>query len=347
MAGGFSNQKKTDEITYDQIVRDVRAGHFKPVYYLMGEEAYYIDRVADFIVNTVLTPEERDFNLVTIFGANAEIDAIMTAAKSYPMGAQYLVVLVKEAQNLKNLDRLALYFQQVQPTTILIFCHKNGTIDRRLKVTSLIKKEGVLFESKKLYENQLVTFVRDYLKRKHLAASPEVPEMMAAYIGSDLNRMVSELDKLILALPASEKVITVEQVRGSISMTREFSVFEFQDALMQKDVLKANQIMKFFDSNPRAYPLQAILPTIFKAFANLMVSYYAPTKTENGIAQWMGINPWQVRKNILPGMRNYSGVKVMNIIHAIRRTDARSKGIDNPSTPGGELLKELVYFILH
>ena len=217
MAGYTSNYKrKSAGITYEQIIRDVQAGNIKPVYYLMGDESYYIDRLADFIVNAVLKPEEQDFNLMTFFGAEADIDAIIAAARSYPMAAQHLVIVVKEAQGLKNLSRLEYYFRQIQPSTVLIFCHKNGIIDRRQKVATLINKEGVLFESKKLYDNQLAPFVQNYLRRKHFAAGPGAAEMVADFIGSDLNRIASELDKLILALPKGEQTITVDWVKEHI-----------------------------------------------------------------------------------------------------------------------------------
>lgn len=347
MAGYSNFKKKPAGITYEQIVRDVQAGNIKPIYYLMGDEGYYIDRVADFIVDSVLQPEERDFNLMTFFGAEADIDAIITAARSYPMAAQHLVIVVKEAQGLKHLEHLEFYLRQVQPTTVLIFCHKNGTIDRRLKVPTMINKVGVLFESKKLYDNQLPTFVQNYLRRKHLTAAPGAAEMVADFIGADLNRIASELDKLILTLPENQKMITIDEVQKNIGISKNYNNFELQDAIGNKDVLKANRIVKYFDSNEKANPIQATLSVLFKYFSNLMLSFYAPQRTEQGLAAWLGMTEWQVRKNVLPAMRNYSAMKVMNILAEIRRTDARSKGAEGSHTPNGELLKELIYFILH
>lgn len=348
MAGSTpSFKKKPAGISYEYVVHDVQAGNLKPVYYLMGDESYYIDHIADFIVDTVLKPEERDFNLVTFFGAEAKIDDVLTTAKAYPMGASHLVVLVKEAQNLKHIDRLELYFRQMQPSTILIFCHKNGTLDRRLKVVALIQKEGVLFESKKLYDHQLPAFVANYLKRRKVAAEPGAGEMLAEFVGSDLNRLASELDKLILSLPKGGKTVTVEMVRENIGISKNFNVFEFQDALAQKNVAKANQIAKYFYSNPKENPLQMVLASVFRYFSTAMQAYYAPDKSERGIAAWLGVSDWQVRKNVMPVLRSYSGIKVMQIIAEVRRTDARSKGVDNPATSNEDLLKELVYFILH
>ncbi len=348
MAGYTSKyKKKANDITYEQIVRDVQAGNIKPIYYLMGEESYYIDHVADFIVDTLLRPEERDFNLLTFYGADADIDAIITAARSFPMAAQHLVVLVKEAQGLKHLDHLEFYFRQMQPSSVLIFCHKNGTIDRRLKVATLINKEGVLFESKKLYDSQLPAFIQNYLRRKRVAVAPGAAEMLAEFVGADLNRLASELDKLILALPEGEKVISTTLVQENIGLTKNYNIFELQDALGVKDVLRVNRIAKYFESNEKANPIQLTLGILFKYFTNLMLAFYAPDKTEQGLASWLGQTPWQVRKNVMPAMQHYNAMKTMLILGEIRRTDARSKGSEGSHVSNGDLLKELLFFIMH
>lgn len=347
MAATYTAKKKSPGITYEQIVRDVRGGNIKPVYYLMGEESYYIDRVADFIVQSVLKPDEQEFSLLTLYGPDTDVESIMTAARAYPMGSQYMVVLVKEAQNLKHFDRFELYFRQIQPTTILIFCHKNGTIDRRKTVASLIAKQGVLFESKKLYDSQLPPFVVDYMRRRRVAIDTEAAELLSAYVGADLNRLSSEMDKLIVALPEGARSVTADLVKQNIGVTRNFNVFELQDALGVKDVFRVFGIAKYFDSNPKENPVQMILPSLFKYFSNIMLAFYAPDKSERGIAAWLGMTEWQVRKNVLPPMKVYSGVKVMQILSEIRRTDARSKGVGNPSISNGDLMKELLYFILH
>jgi len=341
-----TNPKKTP-VTHESIIRDVRAGHIKPVYYLMGEESYYIDRIADFLVSALLKPEERDFNLITLFGADTTVENIITTARNFPMGADRLVVVVREAQNVAGMERLELYLKQPQPSTVLIVCHKNGTLDRRKKLATLIDKTGVLFESKRLYDSQLPTFIRDYLKRKRRTMEPEAVEMMAEYVGADLNRMAGELDKLCLAASAGEEVITKALVERNIGISKEYNVFELQDALARKDVLRANRIAAYFDKNPKQNPIQKTLPALFRFFSNLMLAYYAPQRTEKGIADWLGVAEWQVRRSVLPAMRCYSGVKVMKIISEIRRTDARSKGVGNSGTSNGDLMKELLYFILH
>lgn len=341
------NSKRTPSVTYEAIVREVQAGNIKPVYYLMGEESYYIDRIADLIVASVLLPEERDFNLVTLFGAETNVDNVINMAKGFPMGAKRLVVHVKEAQALQNIDRLEYYLGHPQASTVLILCHKNGTIDRRKKIVRLIEKCGVLFESKKLYDSQLPTFVKDYLRRKKVSIAPEAAALMGEFVGSDLNRMASELDKLCLSLPENASNVTVEMVKQNIGMSRDFNIFELQEALVNRNVLEANLIAKYFDLNPKANAIQKTLSMLFRFFSNLMLSFYAPDKSERGLAAWLGMSEWQIRRNVLPAMRNYSGTKVLRIIGEIRRTDARSKGVDNPGTSNGDLMKELLFFILH
>ena len=340
------NRKNTGP-TYENIVRDIRAGNIKSIYYLMGEESYYIDRMADFIVDSLLTPEERDFNLTTFFGPETNIDDVINACKGFPMGAQRVVVCIKEAQGLRNLERLEFYLKQPQPSTVLICCHKNGSLDRRKKICALIEKNGVLFESKKLYDSQLPTFIRDYLKRKKVAIDSEAAAMLGEYVGTDLNRLAGELDKLCIALPAGTNSITSDIVRRNVALTREFNIFELQDAFVRKDVRKIAQIEHYFNSNPKDFSLQKTLSMLFKFFTNLMLSYYSPDKTEHGIANWLGVTDWQAKRNVIPAMRNYTGVKVMHILEKIRRTDARSKGVDNPATSDNDLMKELFFYILH
>lgn len=340
-------KSSTSGISHEDIVRDVRAGKLMPVYYLMGEESYYIDHIADFIVASVLTPEERELALITVFGADTDIDRIMIAAQQFPMGASRLVIVVKEAQALKHIERLDAYLQRIQPTTILIFCHKNGSLDKRTKIASSIAKVGVVFESKKLYDKDLPKFVNSYLKRKGIASEPGVAETVSEFVGSDLNRLASELDKLIIALPAGQKIITLPMVRQVIAASKNFTIFELQDALGEKNVEKVNKIAKYFDDNPKDNPIQQVLPSLFKYFTNVMLAFYAPVKTESGIAQELGLSDWQVRKNVIPPMRAYSARKVMGILSEIRRTAARCNGIGKGDISNGDLMKELYFFILH
>ena len=338
---------KKEGVTYEEIVRAVRAGNFSPVYYLMGEESYYIDKVSEFIVDSALKEEERDFNLTVCYGADVTADEVVNAAKRFPMMAQRQVVWVREAQNLQGKERLSFYLEHPQPTTVLILCHKHGVLDRRKKLASDIQKAGILFESKKLYESQLPGFVSAYLRRKGVAMEQNAVMMVCESVGSDLSRLSGELDKLVLALPEGETRIGASFVERHVGVSKEFNNFELVSALVAKDVLKVNRIVKYFNDNPKNFSLQLTLSVMFGFFCNLMLAYYAPKRTEEGIAEWTEQPRWQVGRNILPAMRNYTGVKVMQIIGKLRETDAKSKGVGNTMATPGDLLKELAYFILH
>lgn len=339
--------QKREGISYEEIVRDVRARQLKPVYYLMGEESYYIDRISDFIVQSVLAEEQKDFNLTVLYGSDTDIGTVVNAAQRYPMMSDYQVVVVREAQSLNGKEKLVHYLEHPQPSTILVFCHKHGVLDRRKKLAAELQKVGVLFESKRLYDNQLPPFATSYLKRKGVGLEPQAALLLCEHVGSDLNRLAAELDKLALAVPEGNSRVDVSLVEALIGISKDYNNFELVAALVARDIYKANQIVKYFNSNPRSYSIQMTLSVLFNFFSNLMLSYYAPRRTEEGIAEWVEQPRWQVARNILPAMRNYSGVKVMQIIAELRQTDAKSKGVNNPNTEDGELLRQLIFFILH
>ena len=335
------------ETTYEEIARDLKNRVYKPVYYLMGEESYYIDRISDYIAQTVLTEEEREFNQTILYGVDTDVASIINAAKRYPMMSEYQVVIVKEAQNVKNIEELSYYLQKPLMSTILVICHKNGVLDKRKKLAAEISKIGVLFESKKMKDAQLPGFIASYLKRKQVDIEPKASEMMAEFVGTDLNRMAGELDKLIITLPTGSRRITPEQIERNIGVSKDYNNFELRNALLTRDVLKANKIIKYFEENPKTNPIQSTLSVLFGFFSNLMLAYYAPDKTEQGIANQLSLQPTWKAKEYMAAMRVYSGVKCMQIIGEIRYCDARSKGVDNASISDGDLLRELVYKILH
>ena len=335
------------ETTYEEIARNLKNKIYAPVYFLMGEEDYYIDRIADYILEHVLTETEKEFNQTVLYGSDTDIVTVINAAKRYPMMSKYQVLVVKEAQNLKNLEELSYYLKKPMPSTILVICYKHGSLDKRKKLTAELDKAGVLFESKKLKDAQLPGFITSYLKRKQVEIEPKASEMMAEFVGTDLNRMAGELEKLIITLPKGQRRITPEQIERNIGISKDFNNFELRNALIEKDVFKANQIVKYFEENPKNNPLQVTLAVLFNFFSNLMLAYYAPEKNEQGIAAQLSLrSPWQAR-DYQAAMRRYTGVKVMKIIEAIRQCDVRSKGVGNASISDGELLRELVYLILH
>ena len=335
------------EITCDDILKELRAKQYRPVYYLMGEEPYYIDLIADYITDNILTETEKEFNLTVVYGADVDIATVINAAKRYPMMSEHQVVVVKEAQNIRNMEELSYYLQKPLLSTILVICHKHGVLDRRKKLAAEIEKTGVLFESKKVKDAQLPAFITSYMKRKGIDVEPKATAMLADFVGADLSRLTGELEKLIITLPKGHTRVTPEQIEKSIGISKDYNNFELRSALVEKDVLKANKIIKYFEENPKTNPIQMTLSLLFGFFSNLMLAYYAPEKSEQGIANMLGLRtPWQA-KDYLAAMRRYNGVKTMQIIGEIRYADAKSKGVGNPSLSDGDILRELVFKILH
>ena len=326
-------------VTYESVMHDLKARDFKPIYYLMGDESYYIDKISDWIAENVLQPEEKDFNQTVLFGSDVNASQIVDAAKRYPMMSEYQVIIVKEAQNVKNVEPIEKYLKAPMSSTILVMCHKNGTIDgRKREYVKAIQQAGVLFESKKLRERDLPSFIEQYLKGREASIDPKSTQMIADAIGADLSRLTGELDKVLLSLPESDRRVTPQVVEDQIGVSKDYNAFEFRDAIVNRNILKANQIIKYFDENPKAGGLYALLPMMFSYFQNLMLSYYCPQKgSQEALAQWLDMkSPWGAR-DYITGMRNYSGMKVMQIISKI----------DNPNTAPGELMKELIFFTLH
>lgn len=336
------------EYTYEGIIRELHAKQYRPVYYLMGDEPFYIDKIADYIADNVLTDTEKEFNQTILYGGDIDnVSTIINAAKRYPMMSEYQVIIVKEAQSIPGMDELVYYLQKPLKSTILVICHKHGTLDKRKKLAAEIEKAGILFESKKLKDAQLPTFITSYIKQKGYDIDPKATAMLAEFVGADLSRLVGEMEKLIITTSKNSTKITPEQIEKNIGISKDYNNFELRSALIEKDVLKANKIVKYFEENPKTNPIQVTLSLLFSFFANLMMAYYAPEKSEQGIASFVGLKtPWQAKEYMI-AMRRYSGVKTMQIINEIRTTDAKSKGVENSSLSDADLLRELVFKILH
>lgn len=335
-------------VTFQSIMQDLKNRSFAPFYLLMGDESYYIDSISDYIASHVLSPEECDFNQTICFGSDVTAVQVADMARRYPMMAEYQVIIVKEAQNIRSLEALEKYLKNPVKSTILVWCHKNGKIDARKKVFGLAQSVGVVFESKKLRDYQLPDFIQNYLKPKKISIDPKSCQMIADYIGADLSRIVSELDKILIYLPEDDRRITPEVVEKEVGVSKDFNAFELRNAIVSKDVFKANQIIKYFDNNPKAGSLYSFLPLLFSFFQNLMIIHYSPNKSsEQDIARALDLKSAWGSKDFITGLRNYSARKTMEIISKIREVDGKSKGLDNPNTGAGELMKELIFFILH
>lgn len=338
--------EKTTGTTYDSIMRALKAGNFSPIYILMGDEPYFLDKITDYIADNVLQPEERDFNQSVVFGSDVTAAQVVDLAREFPMMATHRVVIVKEAQSLKNADLLVKYLATPVPSTILVLCYKGGKVDR--SVLAKAKTSGIVFESKKKRDYELPDFIMGYLKLRGVTIDNKSASMIAEHIGADLSRLTSELEKVMISLPANDRRITPDVVEQQIGVSKDFNVFELKNAIVTINIFKANQIIKYFDNNPKAGSLYSFVPLLFNYFQNLMIAHYAPEKTnENALANYLELKSSWAAKEYITGMRNYSATKVLNIIHMIKVTDAKSKGIGNVSTSTGDLAKELLFFILH
>ena len=346
----------TSGTAYRQILQELQKGIYKPIYYLMGDEPFFIDSISDYIREHALPEEARDFNQIVIYANETNMNEIIQRARAYPMGSDRQVIIVKEAQHLMKKesdstgvasDILASYLQKPQTSTVLVFCHKNGVLDRRKKIVAMIEKAGVLFESKKIKDDALPEFIEEYLHERKLKMSPKGISMMCESVGADLSRMNGELDKLFNALPEGTQEITPEFIEERVGVSKDYNIFEFRDALVNKNIQKANMIASYYESNPKTYPIQLVTAAIFPYFANLMLAFYAPDKTDKGIADQLDLkSTWAVRE-YTTGMRNYTATQTMQIITTIRKYDGKSKGVDATANTGEGLLKELLYLILH
>lgn len=341
--------EKKATVTFDAIMRDLKSGKYAPVYILMGDESYYIDRITDYIAENVLEPDDRDFNQTVVFGADTTAAQVVDMAKGYPvMPAAHRVVIVKEAQGLKSLDALERYFEKPLASTLLVIAYKNGTIDRRKKVVGKAEAVGVVFESKKKRDYELPAFIETYLKKNHVAIDPKSAAMIAEHIGADLSRLISELDNVMISLPDDNRRVTPDIVEREIGVSKEFNIFELRTAIIERNVFKANQIVKYFDKNPKAGSLFSCLPLLYTFFQNLMVAFYAPDKNnDNNLAAFLELKSVWALKDYRVGMRNFSAMKTLQILAKIRETDAKSKGLDSLNTSTDDLMRELIFFILH
>lgn len=339
---------KKDTNQHVAILQDIRERRFKPVYLLMGDESYYIDLICDAIIANALNETERDFNQTILYGADVDDFAlVVNAAKRFPMMAERQLIVVKEAQNIKGIDNLSYYLQKPLMSTILVICYKNGTL-RNKKIIAGIESIGVVYESKKLYDNQLPAFINNYVAAKSLSIEPKAVSMLADFVGNDLSRLSGELDKLAISLPEGSMRITPETVERNVGISKDFNNYELLNAIISRNASKVAQIVQYFEHNPKNNPLVVTISVLFNFFSNLMLCYYSPDKSESGIMKELNLRSSFQARDYLAAMRSYNAFKCIDIIALLHQYDARSKGIGSgASSNDGDLLKELVFKILY
>lgn len=330
-------------LSYNQIVSEIKSGKFRPIYFLMGEEAYYIDKLTKLIEKSALREEERSFNQAVLYGRDTDVRTVIGEAKRYPMMAERVVIIVKEAQQLRKIEDLEPYVQNPQTSTVLVLAHKYKTLDKRKKLYKSLSNDHILFESKKLYENQIADWIGDNLKSRGFDSNMKSRQLLAESLGTDLGRIDSELEKLELIL---EKGSTIDehQIEENIGISKDYNNFELIKALGKKDFVKAIKIQQYFKANPKDNPMVVTVSLLFGFFSKLMMVHQAKDKSPKGIASLLRINPFFVQ-DYQQGALNYDLKKLARIIHYLRECDMKSKGVGNSSTPDDELLRELIFKI--
>lgn len=322
-----------------QIITDIKKGTVAPIYFLMGEEPYYIDGITRFIENNLLTEEEKGFNQRILYGRDVTVEEIVSNAKRYPMMAERQVVIVKEAQDLtQTIENLVSYVENPQPTTVLVICYKYKTLDKRKKLSKLLKQNGVLFESKKLYENQVPDWIRRVMKGKGYTITHKAAQMLTEFLGNDLSKVNNELEKLQLIIKPKEQ-ITPEIVEENIGISKDFNNFELQNAIGARDVKKAFGIVQYFAHNPKNHPLVITIALMYSFFSKLLI--YHSLTDKSVAASALGVSPYFV-KDYQTASRNFPMKNISAIIASIREVDMKSKGVGAANLPQGELLKELL-----
>lgn len=317
-----------------------------PIYFLMGDEAYFIDQLTDYIAQNVLSEAEKAFNQTVIYGKDTDIANVINSAKRYPMMAPYQVVIVKEAQNIRNIDDLVYYAQKPLKSTILVVNYKYKTLDKRKRLVKELEKNGVLFESKKLYDNQVPDWITKYLSKRGFQVQPTAALLLSEFLGAELGKIVMELDKLVLVLPKGEKLITSVHIEENIGISKDYNNIELQNALSKKDHLKAFRIVEHFGQNQKDNPFVVTIGMLYSFFNKIIVYYFLADKSKQSVAAALKINPYFVA-DYQNAAKVFPPKKAVEIISLLREYDLKSKGVGNISATPGDLLKELVYKILN
>lgn len=333
-------------VTHEEIISDLKNRIFKPVYFLAGEEPYYIDLITEYIQEKVLPESEKAFNQIILYGEDTNIAAIIDTARRFPMMSSHQVLIIKEAQSLKKLEDLIIYLEKPLLSTILVFSYKYKTIDKRTKLYKSLESHGVYFESARIRDYLIPGWIERYLMLKGIKTDPSASALLTEYLGTDLHKIVNELDKLIITLPEGKPYITTALIEKNIGISKDYNNFELQKAIGEKNILRANMIVHYFADNPRDNPLTLSIASLFGFFSKLLTFHYLTDKSKNNVAAVLKVNPFFV-KDYESSASKYNVARTVQIISLLRVYDMRSKGFGDAGTEPGDLLKELVFKILH
>jgi DNA polymerase-3 subunit delta len=329
-----------------KIVNDIKAGNIKPIYFLMGEESYYIDKLSDYIEDKVLSEDEKGFNQTVLYGRDVTIEDIVSTAKRYPMMSERQVVIVKEAQDLsRTIDKIESYAENPMPSTVLVICYKYKTLDKRKKVTKLLAKNGIVYESKKLYENQVGDWIKRVLAGKKYSIEPKANAMLVEFLGTDLSKINNELDKLQIILPKGS-TITPKHIEDNIGFSKDFNVFELRKAIGDRNQLRAYTIADNFAQNPKDNPIVMTTSLVFSFFVQLLKYHGLKDKNPSNVAKVLGVNPFFLKDYDI-ALKNYPMRKVSQIVTSLRDVDVKSKGVGANALPQSDLLREMLFKIFN
>lgn len=334
-----------------KILNDLKTRKYAPVYFLQGEETYYIDVISNFIEQNVLTEAEKGFNQVVLYGKDVTMAAVLTNARRFPMMAERQVVIVKEAQEIQDINKdigsklLLDYLTKQVPSTVLVFCHKHKNLDKRRELGKKIEKLATTLTTKKSYDNQLPDFVGEYVSEKKVSMDDKAILALCEFVGNDLHRLANEIDKLIISLPAGES-ISVERVMNQVGVSKEYNIFELQRAILAKDPLLANKIVNYFESNTRKNPIMPVVAFLYSFFSKLLAASQAADKSDKGLVSELKVSPYAARDYTL-ALRQYPQQKIMDNISSLRDADLKLKGVNTGSADEGQIFRELIWRLMN
>ncbi len=331
---------------YEIILQNLKKKVYHPIYLLQGEEPFYIDEISNYLEKSVLSESEKSFNQTIFYGKDTEPVTIAEASLRYPMMAEKQVIIVKEAQSLKNIEELGSYAERPMPSTILVLNYKYKNLDARTRLCKAIQAKGVILTTRKMYENQVPAWIEKYIKQYNYTIDPQAAQILTDSLGTELSKIANELNKLLIAVKDTNR-ITPAHIEENIGFSKDFNLFELQDAIGSKNIFKANQIITYFGNNPQQHPIQMTIATLFSFFSKIFAIHFLSDKSEKGVIKAMGGHPFYIRKMINVSKR-FHPTKLYEIIGILREYDLKSKGVDVSSlVDPAELQKELIYKILH
>ncbi|HQB36035.1 MAG TPA: DNA polymerase III subunit delta [Bacteroidales bacterium] len=333
-------------VSYDEIISDLKKRIYKPVYFLAGEEPYYIDLITEFIEKNVLDESERSFNQLILYGDDTSVASIIEISRRFPMMSSHQVVIIREAQTLKKIEDLVVYVEKPLPSTILVINYKYKILDKRTRLYKVLNSQAVYFESSRLRDYQVPAWIDRYMMAKGIKSEPSVSAMLTEYLGTDLHKIANELEKLIITLPAEKPLITTALIEKNIGISKDYNNFELQKAVGERNILKANMIVHHFANNPKDNPITLTIASLFSYFSKLLTYHYLRDKSKNNVASALKINSFFV-KDYEAAASVYNVAKTVRVISLLRSYDMKSKGFGDLSSEPGDLLKELIFKILH